>query len=102
MNELHDYSERLVRAGIAAIPDGSYTAEDVLEAPEGDLPIRVKVTVRGDEVELDLDLAARHGLGAGALPGQMPVPAKVTLDVSVGDVITIETPGGGGFGAPRR
>ena len=28
------------------------------------------------------------------------LPAKVTLDVSVGDVITIETPGGGGFGAP--
>jgi N-methylhydantoinase B len=28
------------------------------------------------------------------------LPAKVTVDVSVGDVITVETPGGGGFGAP--
>ena len=28
------------------------------------------------------------------------LPAKVTVDVSAGDVITIETPGGGGFGAP--
>jgi N-methylhydantoinase B/oxoprolinase/acetone carboxylase alpha subunit len=24
----------------------------------------------------------------------------VTVDVSVGDVVTMETPGGGGFGAP--
>ena len=27
-----------------------------------------------------------------------PVPAKATLDLAAGDVVTIETPGGGGFG----
>jgi N-methylhydantoinase B len=27
------------------------------------------------------------------------VPAKVTLDLEEGDVVTIETPGGGGYGA---
>ena len=53
MHELYAYSERLVRAGIAAIPDGRYSAEDVLEAPEGDLPVRVTVTVSGDDVDLD-------------------------------------------------
>ena len=28
------------------------------------------------------------------------VPAKVTLDLQPGDVVRIETPGGGGFGPP--
>jgi N-methylhydantoinase B len=28
-----------------------------------------------------------------------PVPAKATLDLAAGDVVTIETPGGGGFGS---
>jgi N-methylhydantoinase B len=53
MDELYDYSERLVRAGIAALPDGSFEAEGVLEATEGELRIRARVTVAGDEVEID-------------------------------------------------
>ena len=28
------------------------------------------------------------------------VPAKVTLELEAGDVVSIETPGGGGFGRP--
>ena len=31
MDELYDYSERLVRAGIAAMPDGRYEASDFLD-----------------------------------------------------------------------
>jgi len=53
MDELYGYSERLVRAGIGRLPDGSFTAEDVLEAVDGELVVRVRVTVAGDEVELD-------------------------------------------------
>jgi N-methylhydantoinase B len=53
MQELSAYSERLVRAGISTIPDGRYSAEDVLEAAGGDLPIRVAITVDGDSVDLD-------------------------------------------------
>jgi N-methylhydantoinase B len=53
MDELYGYSERLVRAGIAALPDGSFEAEDVLEATEGELRIRARVTVAGDGVEID-------------------------------------------------
>jgi N-methylhydantoinase B len=42
--------------------------------------------------------------GARAAPGRnllngTEVPAKVTLDLEAGDVVTIETPGGGGYGA---
>jgi N-methylhydantoinase B len=72
MDELYAYSERLVRAGISAIADGRYPAEDVLEAPEGDLPIRVAVTVSGDGVELDF---------AGTAPqydGNLNCPLAVT------------------------
>jgi len=37
--------------------------------------------------------------GRNLLNGE-PLPAKVTLDLAAGDVVTVETPGGGGFGAP--
>jgi N-methylhydantoinase B len=42
--------------------------------------------------------------GAGGAPGRNAVneselPAKVTLDLDAGDVVTVETPGGGGHGA---
>lgn len=55
MDELYAYSERRVRAGIAALPDGRYEASDVLEPVEGTLEIRVAVTIRGDEVEIDFE-----------------------------------------------
>jgi N-methylhydantoinase B len=55
MDELLLYSERVVRSGIDRLPDGRFTAEDVLEAPEGELAIRVAVTVAGDELEVDFD-----------------------------------------------
>lgn len=43
--------------------------------------------------------------GADGAPGRnlvngRDVPAKVSLDLTAGDVVTVETPGGGGFGAP--
>ena len=47
------YSERVVRAAIAALPDGRYEAEDVLEPVEGELEIRAAVTIAGDEIEID-------------------------------------------------
>jgi N-methylhydantoinase B len=50
MNELYDYSERLVRAGIAAIPDGRYEASDFLD--DG-TEIHVTLDVKDDSVEID-------------------------------------------------
>src|SRR5690606_9406723 len=50
MTELQDYSERRVRAAIAALPDGSYEGEDAVD-DDGltDTPLRVKakVTIAG-------------------------------------------------------
>ena len=42
-----DYAERRTRACLAALPDGERRAEDVLEAPEGDLVLRLRALVDG-------------------------------------------------------
>ena len=53
MDELYAYSERSMRAGISALPDGRYEARDVLEALGGDIELRAAVTIAGDAVEID-------------------------------------------------
>ena len=73
MDELHEYSERLVRAAIARFPDGRYEAADALEAADGDeLELRVAVTVAGDELEIDFaGTASQHD-------GNLNCPLAVT------------------------
>src|SRR5205085_9626096 len=53
MDELYDYSERMVRAAIARLPDGTWLAEDVVEAVEGELTIRATVEIAGEEIGID-------------------------------------------------
>jgi N-methylhydantoinase B len=53
MDELYAYSERIVRAAIAALPDGRGEAEDVVEAVDGDLPIHCTVEIAGDAIRID-------------------------------------------------
>ncbi len=53
MDELLAYSERVVRAAISDLPDGSFGSEDVLESQDGDLVIGASVTVSGDEIAID-------------------------------------------------
>jgi N-methylhydantoinase B len=48
-----DYSERRTQACLAAMPGGPFEAEDVLEAPEGDLRLRLKASIDGDRLLLD-------------------------------------------------
>jgi N-methylhydantoinase B len=72
MDELLAYSERVVRAGIARLPDGRFEASDVLEAPEGILTIRAAVTVAGDELRVDFaGTDPQH-------PGNLNCPLSVT------------------------
>src|SRR5215213_872573 len=52
MTELYDYSERLVRAGIAAMPAGVYEASDFLD--DG-TRIHVTLTIEAETVDLDFD-----------------------------------------------
>lgn len=56
--QLMDYTEGMLRREIAKIPDGDYVAEGFLD-DDGrnrgvNLPIKVTVRVRGDDVEVDL------------------------------------------------
>jgi N-methylhydantoinase B len=51
--EVLDYAERRTRACIKELPDAERTAEDVLEAREGDLPIKLRATVSGETLTLD-------------------------------------------------
>ncbi|MCC6305451.1 MAG: hydantoinase B/oxoprolinase family protein [Rhodobacteraceae bacterium] len=53
---LLDSSERLARAAVAALPDGDYTASDVIDGDgviAGPIPVTVTVRVRGDRLEAD-------------------------------------------------
>ena len=73
MDELVAYSERRVRAGIAALPEGRYEASERLETANGELELHVAVTVAGEELELDF---------AGTAPqhnGNLNCPLAVTM-----------------------
>lgn len=56
--EVQDYVERAVRLRLSELPDGSWETVDFLDqdpiAEEGLIPIRVKMTIQGDQVEFDL------------------------------------------------
>lgn len=57
MSELVGYSERRVRAVVSGLPDGEYDYTDYVDGcgekyPEP-LPIKVKVTVKGDDLTVD-------------------------------------------------
>jgi N-methylhydantoinase B len=51
--EVLDYAERRTRACIEGLSDGLRTAEDLLEAREGDLRIALRATVKGGRLTLD-------------------------------------------------
>ncbi|MGC2374949.1 MAG: hydantoinase B/oxoprolinase family protein [Solirubrobacteraceae bacterium] len=72
MDSVLDYAERRTRACIAALQDGVHEAEDVLEAQEGDLVLRLKATVAGERLVLDFSgSAGRH-------EGNLNCPLAVT------------------------
>jgi N-methylhydantoinase B len=58
-----DYAERRTRACLVDLPDGVREATDVLEGPEGDLELRVRAEVRGDELILDFTGSADQYAG---------------------------------------
>ena len=79
MAEILDYAERRTRAALAALPDGSWGAEDFLEGGvDGaeDVPVRVRATIAGGALELDF---------AGSAPqvdGNLNCPITVTRAAS--------------------
>jgi N-methylhydantoinase B len=57
MSEILAYSERRTRAALAELPDGTYAAEDLLEADSAtathDVHLRVEATIAGESLRLD-------------------------------------------------
>nr|WP_321524780.1 hydantoinase B/oxoprolinase family protein [uncultured Cohaesibacter sp.] len=55
--ELQDYAERKMRAGIAAIPDGTYSFSDIFDSNQWKerMEFSVDITVTGDEMTLAFD-----------------------------------------------
>lgn len=71
-----DYSERRMRAAIAALPDGEATFEDVLEGDgfrDDLIPIRCRLRIDGSEVHLDLTGSAP------AVTGSLNAPPALVL-----------------------
>lgn len=79
--ELQDYSERLARDAIRAIPDGVYEGEDFVDDNGfSDAPLRVavRITVSGDTLDIDM---------AGSAPqtkGMINSPLASTISAAYG------------------
>src|SRR5580693_1858068 len=80
-----DYAERLMRQAIAALPDGEYRAETMIDGfvdspdpAKRHLPIVATVRVMGDEIEVDLTGTADQ------IPDRpINMPFEGTVDVAV-------------------
>ncbi len=109
MAGLLDYSERRVRAAIAEIPDGVYEGEDCIDDDGvGDEPVwvRVKVTVKGDSIDIDYEgtddqvprnlncpLASTHSVAYSAIKSVLTGP-DVPFNSGVSRPLTVRAPYG--------
>lgn len=68
IKNIMDYSEQAARARTRSIPDGVYEADSFMDDDGIEIgkrvPIRVKVTVKGDEMVIDLSDVAKQVRGA--------------------------------------
>lgn len=91
-----DQAERIVRSRIAALPDGTYTAEAFLDDDGVDIgkpvPIRVKVVVAGDGMTIDFSRMAPQvrgpincGAAAGRSAARLALKYLVASDVMAND-----------------
>jgi N-methylhydantoinase B len=76
MDEILAYAERRTRVALAELPDGSYSAEDMLEddadGEPRDIVLRLEASIRGDRLVLDFSGTA------GQIDGNLNCPLSVT------------------------
>jgi N-methylhydantoinase B len=103
IEEMYNYSERMIRQAIEKIPDGTYEAEDYLDNNGIDLntPLKVKlaITVSGSDMTIDLSGSAPEQ------PGPVNGLLITTLSgarVSVKALTVPDLPGNEGFNRPIR
>jgi N-methylhydantoinase B len=99
MAELYAYSERVVRAAIAELPEGRFEASDVLEAADRDLELRATVTIAGSDLSIDFTgTTEQHD-------GNLNCPLSVTRSACyfvVRCLTAPDLPASGGAFAPVR
>jgi N-methylhydantoinase B len=92
MAEILAYAERRTRAALAELPDGSYRAEDVLEADwngtERDLRLRLEATIASDSLRLDF------GGSEEQVDGNLNCPLSVTKSAAFFAVRVLTDPEG--------
>ena len=67
ITEILDYSERMTRHAIAAIPNGTYEAEDFLDndgITDKPIAIRVKIRIKGDKAVIDFSNSGPQAEGS--------------------------------------
>jgi N-methylhydantoinase B len=100
-DELLEYTERLTRAEIARWPDGVYTFEDWIDDDGVDygkpIPIRVTISVRGDELVVDYTGTSEQVRGA---INATPSFAKSMVYLTVRSVMEASVPNNAGYFRP--
>ncbi|HEX2049319.1 MAG TPA: hydantoinase B/oxoprolinase family protein [Actinomycetota bacterium] len=95
-----DYAERRTRAALAELPDGDYDAGGEIEGDgvtDDDVPLRVRVSIRGDEIVVDFAGTA------GAVAGNVNCPLAVTRAAclfALRVVLPPDVPASAGVAAP--
>lgn len=116
MRELYAYAERMVRARLAMIPDGDYVAEEYLDddgITDAPVPIRVRISIRGDSALVDFTGSAPQTRGnvnavyaitlsavyyvfraitGGDIPANAGVLAPITVTAPEGTVVNAVFP----------
>ncbi len=97
---LLEYGDLLVRAGIRRIPNGSWRAEDSLEGDgivERPIPIRVKITIDDDCLEVDFEGSAPQTEGGVNAVAAVTVSAcRYVVRCVVEEILSTSLPAGGG------
>ncbi|MGV0835787.1 hydantoinase B/oxoprolinase family protein [Mycolicibacterium thermoresistibile] len=86
-----DHTERAMRAALAQIPDGEYTAEDYMDNDMDGDPMLIRCAVRkfGDEVEVDFSGSSRNEWGGFACTWSDAVSgAHLGLQVALPEAIS--------------
>ena len=99
-NEVLDYAERRTRDAIADLPDGTYEAATEIEGDgvdDRDIPIRLAVTIDGDEITIDFEGTAP------AVSGNVNCPLSVTRSAcyfALRVLMPVDVPANAGAYAP--
>jgi N-methylhydantoinase B len=100
MDDLLDYSDRLLGAGLELVPDGRYEARDAVEDDgfgHGPLPIVVALTVAGDRMTVDFTGSSPQVEGGvNAVAAITASATRYVVRCVVEALLGVPVPAGGG------